>query len=41
MTGAVTDVALPDRTTSYLELVYQHSPLEEESRDSQTTLKKA
>jgi len=38
---AVADVAFPDKSTSFLKLVYQDSPLEEESRNSQTTSKKA
>jgi hypothetical protein len=39
----VPDVAFPDKkkSTSFLKLVYQDSPLEEESRNSQTILKEA
>jgi hypothetical protein len=35
---AIADVALPDKTTSFLKVVYQDSLLEQESRNSQTTL---
>jgi hypothetical protein len=35
---AIANVALPDKTTSFLKEVYQDSLLGEESRNSQTTL---
>jgi hypothetical protein len=37
---AAVDVTFPDRTQHSLKVVYQDSPLEEESRNFQTTLKK-